>query len=68
MSTWPEWQPIETAPNDGQKLLMWSPGLGIDWLVLYWMDGYWREPANGMGLKREPTHWMPLPPPPGGGK
>ena len=59
-----QWQPIETAPKDGRKLLVYSKGLGIDWLVLYWLDGMWREPANGMGLKREPDYWMPLPPPP----
>ena len=58
------WQLVQTAPKDGRKLLMWAPGFGLDWLVLYWMDGYWREPANSMGLKVVPTHWMPLPAPP----
>lgn len=58
------WQPIETAPKDGRKLLMWHPGFGLDALVLYWMDGYWREPANGLGLKSDPSHWMALPAPP----
>lgn len=59
-----DWQPIETAPRDGKTLLMWAPGFGLGALVLYWMNDYWREPANGLGLKVEPTHWMPLPPPP----
>lgn len=59
-----EWQPIETAPKDGRKLLMWHPGMALGALVLFWMDGYWREPANSLGLKTTPTHWMPLPDPP----
>jgi hypothetical protein len=59
-----EWQSIESAPKDGRTLLMWAPGFGLGALVLYWMDGYWREPANGLGLKVVPTHWMALPPSP----
>jgi hypothetical protein len=59
------WRDISTAPKDGRDLLCWSDGIGIGAMVLYWMDGYWREKANGMGLKREPTHWMPIPCAPG---
>lgn len=58
------WQPIADAPKDGRKLLTWNPGFGLDYLVLYYLGGMWREPINGLGLKCEPTHWMPLPPPP----
>jgi hypothetical protein len=55
------WQPIETAPRDGTRVLLyfesrWTLGgtfndLSNDWLI----DGDHEEP---------PTHWMPLPPAP----
>jgi hypothetical protein len=59
-----EWQPIETAPRDGTEILTFSDRIGLGNMVLYWADGYWREKANGLGLKYEPTHWQPLPPSP----
>lgn len=59
-----EWQTMETAPKDGRTVLTYVAGLGMGQMTLYFMDGYWREQANGMGLKIDPTHWMPLPPSP----
>jgi hypothetical protein len=59
-----EWLPIESEPKDGRDLLCFVDGLFMGHMVLYWSDGYWREKANGMGLKSEPTHYMPLPAPP----
>lgn len=55
------WLPIASAPKDGRDILCWSDGLGMGALVLFWADGYWREKANRMGLKREPDYWMPIP-------
>lgn len=60
-----EWKSIETAPKDGTLVLL----LGKDQRHA---DGYWqgRTPFTGNGhwvwpyVNREPTHWMPLPPPP----
>lgn len=55
-----EWQPIETAPKDGTQIL--APlTLGGIMAVVSWWDGMWREGTNGLGLKNEPSHWMPLP-------
>jgi hypothetical protein len=60
-----EWMPIETAPRDGTRVLLhyspkrltkigyWDAGSG------YWSAGQWFHEAS-------PTHWQPLPAPPGG--
>lgn len=63
-----EWQPIETAPKDGEKLLMVGttrstqgvvPHIGVGWYSTFpemWIFGGQTVSA--------PTHWQPLPPPP----
>ncbi len=64
------WQPIETAPKDGESILAicataYSPLAGVTW----WQEGWthYSRPAEkwhgGVG-RWFPTHWMLLPPPP----
>lgn len=59
------WQPIETAPKDGRRVLLWSaawhddPSSGWFGGVRGWYLAYEAGP-----FKHQPTHWMPLPPPP----
>jgi hypothetical protein len=58
----PHWQPIDTAPRDGTRVLMCGP---LDRMAVGWFnddcDGraMWDWDADGV-----PTDWMPLPAPP----
>lgn len=59
------WQPIETAPKDGTRLLVFSPVDGVvssHWEAGTWQGLPWRAPHNA--AKAAPTYWMPLPAPP----
>jgi hypothetical protein len=59
-----DWQPIETAPKDGTRVLTFGP----DRIVTAYFDpgvrGHEREFPAGWRGAFEPTHWMPLPAPP----
>ena len=67
-----EWQPIETAPKDGTKILMYYPQPNIGTRKAMAISiGAWH--LKGAAWHREggkkirytlPTHWMPLPSPP----
>jgi hypothetical protein len=54
------WRPIETAPEFAEVILAnGAKRVGLGWVTkdgrAYWTDGE---------MAIEPTHWMPLPPPP----
>jgi hypothetical protein len=52
-----DWQPIETAPQDGRDILVCYSWGTIE--MLSWEgEGLWCHSC------RPPTHWMPLPAPP----
>ena len=59
------WQPIETAPRDGTKILAWD---GDEPQIVWWCDGgrwisdYLQE--YHPGEREYPTYWQPLPSPP----
>ncbi len=69
------WQPIETAPQDGTRILLAVPnGRGHSITLGHWdlqphhkkPDPYWSR-ADFMGVANHrstpPTHWQPLEPP-----
>ncbi len=67
-----EWQPIETAPRDGTRILGYSPSKDATVCETWWVEDYlqdeWGVYIGGWDddwdLNRKPTHWMPLPEPP----
>lgn len=69
-----EWQPIETAPKDGTKILVWTHHDEVEVSEWYESKGETYEPVEGTEYFRPvtkvyhsgwngntPTHWMPLP-------
>lgn len=73
------WQPIETAPKNGEIVLLYRPTAERTWgkvtLGMWESDSYSKNPRPywQIWLKIgcvsesrawEPTHWMPLPEPP----
>ena len=67
-----EWQPIETAPEDGTPVLLFCPRPGVE---PFQITGYWDLGSDEFGVKSAwratthdpiypPSHWRPLPPPP----
>ena len=65
------WRPIETAPKDGTLVIVGAPGyasVSARWgWESPWIDGWWCDGhrSDAVGPEFTPTHWMPLPPPPG---
>ena len=67
------WQPIETAPKDGTRIMVYCPRLGVNCSANWNDDKYARKPRPywthmgeylwGKTMVREdqPTHWMPMP-------
>lgn len=61
----PEWQDISTAPRDGSEVIGFQPHVGIiqmAWDIHPQSIGGW---ICRNGDCPHPTHWMPLPSPPG---
>lgn len=64
-----DWQPIETAPKDGRSVLVWWEHWALRPIVAYYhyQDGWLASEKLG-SEGGGPTHWMPLPDPPGDGE
>ncbi len=56
------WQPIDTAPKDGRRVLLCN--LPVSWIYVgHWDDDEecgqcWRDDDHE---RADPTHWQPLP-------
>lgn len=55
----PQWQPIETAPKDGAQILV--EVMSGYYQVVSFNDDKWRENTNSLALRKDFTHWMPIP-------
>ena len=56
-----QWQPIETAPKDGTRVLAWAHSY-LNSTVIMWMGDWYHEGSGTeFGPRHKPTHWMPLP-------
>lgn len=53
-----QWRPLEEAPKDGTKVLLWNGFQHVGW----WDDHRWMWAAE----IKDCTHWMLLPSPPAG--
>ena len=67
-----KWQPIETAPKTGARILLAADSPFGKKQVAYghWykLGPYWAYDGYQFGNpKSQPTHWMPLPEPPADG-
>lgn len=60
-----QWQPIETEPRDELILVGPTKRMGICAAMLHSRDGWVTETCSDWVSIYTPTHWMPLPPPPG---
>jgi hypothetical protein len=60
-----EWRPIETAPKDGETVLLWAPHWTTARTGWRFADDAWQD-CQKDSYARPPTLWMPLPaaPPP----
>lgn len=59
-----EWQPIETAPTDGSRVLAWCASWSNALTVQYY--GYRWGAVEGKFPFNQPTHWRHLPQSPQG--
>lgn len=61
-----EWQPIETAPKNGSRVLLWNPEWSGPCTAQFYGDaaGGWKLDKRMPPFAYQPTHWMPLPAPP----
>lgn len=71
------WQPIDTAPKDGTRVLLYSPDATESYrrdpddlpiqapeFVGHFSGSRWWSLSHYDAFRWEPTLWMPLPPPP----
>jgi hypothetical protein len=64
-----QWQDIATAPKDGTEVMVVTPNyenaIPAKWFEKWTDGGAWVTPGYSQAHSVQPTHWQPLPPPPG---
>lgn len=58
-----DWQPIDTAPRDGTRVLLWYPAWIQHVFTAEFEHGNWQT-GVWYSNRAKPTHWMLLPSPP----
>lgn len=63
------WQPIETAPKDGTRVILFDAQREPKEMIARWKaDAWWGDPtpSGKSTVWRDDTgaHWQPIPPPP----
>ncbi|WP_156524685.1 DUF551 domain-containing protein, partial [Achromobacter ruhlandii] len=59
------WLPIESAPKDGRRVLLWNERYNAAITGQFYGLGGWKLDGEMPPLFHQPTHWMPLPAAPG---
>lgn len=59
------WLPIESAPKDGRRVLLWNERYTAAITGQFYGLGGWKLDGEMPPLFHQPTHWMSLPPAPG---
>ena len=62
MSEKNEWKPIESAPKDGSRVLIWHPDYCAPITAQWYGSEGWKLDSDISPFWMQPTHWMPLPP------
>ena len=59
-----EWKPIESAPKDGTRVLLWNEKFTAPCSGQFYGFDDWKMDSDIPPFAFQPTHWMPLPPAP----
>ena len=61
-----QWRTMDSAPRDGIYVLVWRPDEGDGYHEAHiWIDCYLDSSWYHSRRYQQPTHWQPLPSPPG---
>ena len=58
-----DWQPIETVPKDGRRVILYFANDGRSIHIAHYFNRGWHL-SGRRKLFAEPTHWQPAPEPP----
>lgn len=61
------WRPIETAPKDGRRIIVFRPTSNREYIPRVGEDYFSKRLDDVWAMSNsshQPTHWMPLPEPP----